>query len=161
MKHKNSHIFSEIPAICQSVSYRKVRPRRQPITLLARSLFLLKPPSPSAQPQPIGRAADTPSPSVQNMDVDHPRTQMYLASMDHYGPPALTCCFQNRNDQGRMPAGRPQRSDYESRHLEEALRYPPLRQTSYFRKRETGKGFQVQGARNIAVRRMLEGRCCS
>ena len=46
-------------------------PRRQPITLLARGLFLPKPPSTSAQPQPIGRAADTPATSVQDVGIYH------------------------------------------------------------------------------------------
>jgi len=51
-----------MPAICQSVSCREMPPRRQPITLLARGLFLPKPPSTSTQPQPIGRAAGIPLP---------------------------------------------------------------------------------------------------
>ena len=68
-----------------------------------------------------------------------------------YGPPALTCYFQDTNPRGPMPAGRPQSSDQESSNLEKAPQYPPLKQI-VFGKEEDCQGLcQIQRVQKIAV----------
>ncbi len=80
-------------------------PRRQPITLLARGLFLPKPPSPSAQPQPIGRAADTPSTSVQDVGIDHGGAHILMAKQFLDRPNVIAILKQGSRE--RQKARRP------------------------------------------------------
>ncbi len=92
-----------------SITYRDfVKPRPLDKHCVPRSISRYQPAvypgyqNPPGQSQPIGRAKNTTSPSIQNMDVDHRRTQMYPNLWKDYNykssPKVTGCNLPGGND---------------------------------------------------------------